>query len=189
MPIRVPSLDDRSYQDLVNEMLARIPAHTPEWTNPVPGDPGRTLVELFAWLTDTLLYRVNLIPERQRLAFLRLLGVQLRAARSARTVVALGFDAPANTAAQFLPALTRIKGPAIFELRASTTERETGSGSTSVDRPLAVRYAMAASTRARPASLASEYKPRSAGEMRPSADTAVASRINSPAPDSASWPR
>ena len=121
MPIRVPSLDDRSYQDLVNEMLARIPAHTPEWTNPVPGDPGRTLVELFAWLTDTLLYRVNLIPERQRLAFLRLLGVQLRAARSARTVVALGFDAPANTAAQFLPALTRIKGPAIFELRGEVT--------------------------------------------------------------------
>lgn len=121
MPIRVPSLDDRSYQDLVDEMLARIPAHTPEWTNPVPGDPGRTLVELFAWLTDTLLYRVNLIPERQRLAFLRLLGIQLRAARAARTVVAIGFDAPANTAAQFLPALTRIKGPVLFESRGGIT--------------------------------------------------------------------
>ncbi len=121
MPLRVPTLDDRSYQDLVDEMLARIPAHTPEWTNPVPGDPGRTLLELFAWLTDTLLYRVNLVPERQRLAFLRLLGVQLRAARAARTVVALGFDAPANTAAQFLPALTRVKGPVGFETRGEIT--------------------------------------------------------------------
>lgn len=121
MPIRVPTLDDRSYQTLVEELLARIPAHTPEWTNPVPGDPGRTLVELFAWLTDTLLYRVNLIPERQRLAFLRLLGVQLRAARAARTLVSLGFDAPENRAAQVLPALTRLKGPVTFETREGVT--------------------------------------------------------------------
>ncbi len=121
MPIRVPSLDDRSFQNLVDEALARIPAHTPEWTNPVPGDPGRTIVELFAWLTDTLLYRVNLIPERQRLAFLRLLGVKLRAARSARTLVSLGFDAPENTQSQFLPALTRIKGPVTFETRDQVT--------------------------------------------------------------------
>ncbi len=121
MPIRVPSLDDRSFQNLVDEVLARIPAHTPEWTNPVPGDPGRTVIELFAWLTDTLLYRVNLIPERQRLAFLRLLGVQMRPARAARTLVALGFDAPDNTLAQFLPALTKIKGAATFETRDQVT--------------------------------------------------------------------
>jgi predicted phage baseplate assembly protein len=121
MPIRVPSLDDRSFQNLVDEVLARIPAHTPEWTNPVPGDPGRTLVELFAWLTDTLLYRVNLIPERQRLAFLRLLGVQMRAARSARTLVSLSFDQPSVTSAQFLPALTRIKGATTFEIREQVT--------------------------------------------------------------------
>jgi hypothetical protein len=74
MPIRPPALDDRRYDDLVAELLARIPAHTPEWTNPRIGDPGRTIIELFAWLGDALLYRVNLIPERQRLAFLRLLG-------------------------------------------------------------------------------------------------------------------
>jgi hypothetical protein len=55
-------------------MLASIPAHTPEWTSPQIGDPGRTLIELFAWLADTILYRANLIPERQRIAFLRLLG-------------------------------------------------------------------------------------------------------------------
>ncbi|MFT3870696.1 MAG: putative baseplate assembly protein [Nibricoccus sp.] len=121
MPIRVPSLDDRSFNNLVEEVLARVPAHTPEWTNPVPGDPGRTLVELFAWLTDTLLYRVNLIPERQRLAFLRLLGVKMRAARAAHTVLSIQFDAPDNTKSQFLPALTKIKGPAGFEIRSEIT--------------------------------------------------------------------
>ena len=64
MPIRPPALDDRSFDDLVAELVARIPAHTPEWTQPRPGDPGRTLIDLFAWLGDTILYRANLIPER-----------------------------------------------------------------------------------------------------------------------------
>ena len=50
VPIRPPALDDRSFNDLVDELVARIPAHTPEWTNPRLGDPGRTLIELFAWL-------------------------------------------------------------------------------------------------------------------------------------------
>jgi len=84
MPIRPPSLDDRSFDDLVSELLARIPAHTPEWTDPRPGDPGRTVLELFAWLTDTLLYRVNLSPEKQRLAFLQLLGIPLKPSLAAR---------------------------------------------------------------------------------------------------------
>ena len=62
-------------RQLAQDLVRRIPAHTPEWRNPRLGDPGRTLIDLFAWLGDTLLYRVNLIPERQRLAFLRLLGM------------------------------------------------------------------------------------------------------------------
>ena len=81
MPILPPGLDDRRFDDLVEDLIARIPAHTPEWTNPRLGDPGRTLIELFAWLGDTLLYRANLIPERQRLAFLSLLGIGLEPAR------------------------------------------------------------------------------------------------------------
>jgi hypothetical protein len=114
MPILPPSLDDRSFDDLVAEALARIPAHTPEWTSPQPGDPGRTLVELFAWLVDTLLYRANLIPERQRLAFLRLLGAQMRPAAAARGLVALRLDDedPADLA---LAPLAHLKGPVGFE--------------------------------------------------------------------------
>src|SRR6476619_3150394 len=92
MSFRPPRLDDRSYDDLVDELIARIPAHTPEWTNPRPGDPGRTLIELFAWLGDTLLYRANLIPERQRLSFLRLLGIPMRPAWAARGLVSLSFE-------------------------------------------------------------------------------------------------
>lgn len=89
MPLPVPLLDDRRADDLVAELLARIPAHTPEWTHPAIGDPGRTLIELFAWLGDTLLYRANQVPERQRRVFLNLLGIGLKPARPARGMVAL----------------------------------------------------------------------------------------------------
>src|SRR6476659_56962 len=120
MPIRIPSLDDRSYQDLVDELIARIPAHTPEWTNPRPGDPGRTLIELFAWLADTILYRANLIPERQRLAFLRLLGMPLRAAVPATGLVSVRFDDDvSDTVTLGTPA--SIAGPVPFETRAEVT--------------------------------------------------------------------
>lgn len=95
MPINLPVIDDRRYQDLIDEALARIPAHTPEWSQPRVGDPGVTLVELFAWLADTVLYRANLIPERQRLAFLSLVGRQLRPAVSATGIVALTTDGAA----------------------------------------------------------------------------------------------
>ena len=82
-----PVLDARSYQDLVDEALARIPIHNPEWTNFNRSDPGVTLIELFAFLTESLLYRANQIPERNRRAFLSLLGVPLQPASSARGIV------------------------------------------------------------------------------------------------------
>ena len=119
MPIRPPALDDRGYDDLVAELLARVPAHTPEWTNPRPGDPGRTVLELFAWLADTILYRANLVPERQRLAFLRLLGVPLRPAQAARGIVTLADPKP-DGAVQLRP-LALLSGPAPFETLSEVT--------------------------------------------------------------------
>jgi len=121
MPIRPPALDDRSYQDLVEELLARIPAHTPEWTHPRPGDPGRTLIELFAWLTDTLLYRANLIPERQRLAFLRLLGVPMRSAMPAQGLVKVQIDDDTMTQAVVIQGRAAIEKPVTFETRTELT--------------------------------------------------------------------
>lgn len=121
MPIRPPALDDRNFNDLVDELIARIPAHTPEWTNPRPGDPGVTIVELFAWLTDTLLYRANLIPERQRLAFLSLLGIQMKPAVPARGLISAGFDDKTVTATQVVPPFVTVKGPLNFETVSETT--------------------------------------------------------------------
>jgi hypothetical protein len=89
MPLPVPSLDDRRFDDLVAEARQRLAAHLPELTQVAPGDPMHALVDLFAWLTETILYRANLIPERQRRVLLNLLQVPLRAARPARALVCI----------------------------------------------------------------------------------------------------
>lgn len=75
MPLPVPNLDDRDYAQLVAEAKALIPAHCPEWTDLSPGDIGTTLLELFAYLTDSMLYRLNRIPDKAFVQFLNLVGV------------------------------------------------------------------------------------------------------------------
>lgn len=87
MPLQIPKIDDRRYQDLLDEALNRIPVHNPEWTNFNRSDPGVTLIEIFAFMTESLLYRANLIPERNRLKFLQLLGIPLNSATSANGIV------------------------------------------------------------------------------------------------------
>lgn len=79
------NLDDRTYKDLVEECILRIPRYCPEWTNYNPSDPGITLVELFAWLTDQMLLRFNQVPLRNYVTFLELLGVRLQAPVPAQT--------------------------------------------------------------------------------------------------------
>ncbi len=121
MPITPPRLDDRQYADLVEELLARVPAHTPEWVPQQTGDPGRTLVELFAWLADTLLYRANLVPERQRLAFLQLLGMPMMPARAARGLVSVMLDEKNPVTAVKLAKEARVNGPVSFETLGEVT--------------------------------------------------------------------
>jgi hypothetical protein len=74
MPLELPNLDDRTYEDLVAEALRLIPNYAPEWTNYNPSDPGITLIEMFAYLTEMLLYRQNRITDDNLRTFLRLLN-------------------------------------------------------------------------------------------------------------------
>lgn len=97
MPIQLPAIDDRRYDQLVRDALARVAIHTPEWTHTGPSDPGVTLVELFAFMAETLLYRANLIPERNRLKFLQLLRLPVLPASPAHGLVQLRNEAGAAT--------------------------------------------------------------------------------------------
>ncbi|MEM9213226.1 MAG: putative baseplate assembly protein [Cyanobacteria bacterium P01_F01_bin.150] len=72
------NLDDRTFNDLIQECKLRIPRYCQEWTNHNPSDPGITLIELFAWLTDQMLLRFNQVPRLNYVAFLELLGIRLQ---------------------------------------------------------------------------------------------------------------
>jgi len=87
VPLNIPNLDTRRYQDLLDEALSRVPVYTPEWTNFNKSDPGVTLIEVFAFMTENLLYRANQIPERNRKKFLKLLNVPLQPASGAQGLV------------------------------------------------------------------------------------------------------
>src|SRR3954470_12619888 len=98
MPLPQPILDDRSYEQLRDELVRRIPVYAPEWTDHNASDPGIALLELFAPLGETLLFRFNQIPESTYLAYLRLLDVPLRPAAPARALVAFTPDGDAPVA-------------------------------------------------------------------------------------------
>jgi Baseplate J-like protein len=106
MALISPILDDRSYDQLREELLRRIPVYAPEWTNHNESDPGVALLDLIAYLGESLLYRFNQIPETTRTAFLRLLGVDLR---------------PAIPATALLGATTEIAGGMPIERGAAIT--------------------------------------------------------------------
>jgi predicted phage baseplate assembly protein len=87
MPLPTVNLDDRHFQDIVDEAKGLIQRFCPEWTDHNVSDPGVALIELFAWMTDMLLYRVNQIPDNVYVRFLELIGLTLAPPRSARAPV------------------------------------------------------------------------------------------------------
>ncbi len=122
MPLQLPVLDDRTYEQLLEDAKRRIPSHTPEWTNfDVESDPGITLVQLFAFLTDNLLYRANRIPERNRLKFLQLLGIPLQPAAPAEGLVAIRNERGPVQALTLRPGVTATAGSVRFLTRSGLT--------------------------------------------------------------------
>jgi hypothetical protein len=78
MPLPSPNLDNRNFEQLVAEAVSKIEHLSPEWTDRSKSDPGIVLLELFAYLTDTMIYRLNRLPDKVYIAFLNLLGVRLQ---------------------------------------------------------------------------------------------------------------
>lgn len=110
------SLADLRAEDLAAEMVRRIEAHTPEYRNPRPGDPGRTLIDLFAFMGEALLYRADLTPRRMRLEFLNLLNMKQRPAEPARGLLQLAAKARPAALPVFVAEGTRANGPVPFEV-------------------------------------------------------------------------
>jgi hypothetical protein len=98
MSLNKPILDDRSYEQIRDELIARIPVYAPEWTDHNPSDPGIALIELFSFLTENLLYRFNQIPDATKLEFLRLLQIPLHSAYPSRALLTLSSKDPLGAA-------------------------------------------------------------------------------------------
>ncbi|BCJ39855.1 putative baseplate assembly protein [Actinoplanes ianthinogenes] len=123
MPLEPPPLDDRDFDRLVAEAIALIPRYTPEWTDHNDTDPGITLVKLFAWLTDQLIFRVNQVPELHYVKFLQLLGIEPAPARPATAGLRFAMD-PDGPPAAIVPLGTQVAvagTPLLFETDHSLT--------------------------------------------------------------------
>src|SRR5262245_5458260 len=94
MPLPLPKLANRTWSELVAESRSRRPRQTQQWTDHNLHDPGITLLELFAWLSEMLLFRLDQLPEAELRAFLRAVGVAPRPPVSAEAVVVIQAPQP-----------------------------------------------------------------------------------------------
>jgi len=96
--VRLPEiqLDDRRFQDLVSEARTRITRSCPEWTEHNVSDPGITLIELFAWMTEMTIYRLNRVPDKLHVSLLELLGIRLDGPTAAQSSLRFRLAEPAS---------------------------------------------------------------------------------------------
>ena len=116
MPLPAPDLDDRRFQDLVDEAKRFVQRRCPEWTDHNVSDPGITLIETFAHMTDQLLFRLNQVPDRMYITFLNLIGLRMLPPTPARAPVTFWLSSPARAT------LTISAGTRVGTLRTATAE-------------------------------------------------------------------
>lgn len=116
MALPVPNLDDRRFQDLVDDAKRLVQQKCPEWTDHNVSDPGVTLIETFAWMTDQVLYRLNRIPDRNYIKFLELIGVRLFPPTAARAAITFWLAGPQPATVHIRP------GTQVATLRTDTDE-------------------------------------------------------------------
>jgi hypothetical protein len=108
MPLPSPNLDDRSFEQLVTEARQRILASAPGWTDLSVGDPGMALVDVFAYLADTTIFRLNQVPNKLYVEFLRLIGVRIQPPSAATTTLVLSRAAEDAAGSLELPRGTKV---------------------------------------------------------------------------------
>ncbi len=94
MTLMRPLVDDRTFQDIVDEAKGLIPRYCPQWTDHNVSDPGVALIEVFAWMTEQLLYRLNHVPEDLYVRFLELVGIGLQPGSASRAPITFWLSGP-----------------------------------------------------------------------------------------------
>ncbi|NLX10726.1 MAG: putative baseplate assembly protein, partial [Chloroflexi bacterium] len=106
--MKSPVLDERHAAQLVAALLARRPGYTPDWLPPDQG-PDAALLWIAARYAEHILQRLNQAPEKNKLAFLDLLGIQLTPAQAARAPIV--FQMAGQAADTRAPQGTRLAAP------------------------------------------------------------------------------
>ncbi|MDB5897431.1 MAG: putative rane protein [Ramlibacter sp.] len=114
MPLPKPTLDNRRFDQLFGEGRSLLPRLAPAWTDQNYSDPGITLLDLGAWLSEQQIYRLDRTSDEALRAFVRLTGVEPRMPQVARTVVCIAHSEPLPLA---LPDRLQVgtAGQALFE--------------------------------------------------------------------------
>jgi predicted phage baseplate assembly protein len=112
MPLPAPDLDDRRFQDFVDDAKRLVRRRVPEWSDHNVHDPGVTLIEAVATIADQLAYRLNQVPERHHRKFLDLLGIVRRPPAAARADLTFRLSAPRSETVT-VPAGFRVATPRV----------------------------------------------------------------------------
>src|SRR6266568_470703 len=126
MPLPVLNLDDRTFEQIYQELRRRIPAYAPEWTDHNDSDPGITLMQMFSWLAEVVIYRLNKVPEKNYVKFLELMGIELQQPAAAKaelqfTLVKGADKAPVGAGTPVQLGAASDGPPVIFETDADLT--------------------------------------------------------------------
>ena len=70
--------------DCLAHLRARIERLPPNWSDAKSGDPGIALLELLAWISESLLYRGGKLPDRAARSLSRVAAVSLQSLQGCR---------------------------------------------------------------------------------------------------------
>lgn len=117
-----PQLDERDAQAIVQDLLAWLPGYVPGWV-PAKSGPGWAIIQIYARYLQALAERLNQAPDKNKLAFLDMLGINLLPAQAARAPVV--FQARPNLGDSSIAARTRVGAqvPGLAEPVMFETER------------------------------------------------------------------
>lgn len=106
MSLDVPDLDDRRFEEILEDVRKRIPVHDDDWTDHNAHDPGITILELLAWLAESYGYQLDQVSDAHLRKYVDLVGTTPRPPRRATGRLALSDVAPLD--GRELPAGTPI---------------------------------------------------------------------------------
>jgi predicted phage baseplate assembly protein len=120
VPLVSPELDDLRFQGVAALLRRQIPQYAPEWTDHNDADPGITMIQLFSHLAETIGFRLNRLPDKAYVEFLKLIGVRVRPAEAARTWLTFILSKPETADAFEIPRGAKVRGkakgtPPVFE--------------------------------------------------------------------------